>query len=176
MTKVSFWKSAFFATRGLFNAVSSERNIKIQLFIGAITIFAAVLLNVSRIYLITMIMLISLVVILEMFNRSFEKLIDLISPEYNKEAGKIKDAMAGVVLVTFALAITVSLLILYQPLITFFKIVSENAFSLSMVIADILLIAIILLSYYIKRVNHKKKIANQKPSLHQQHSLYSPPQ
>jgi len=155
MTKVSFKDSAIYATRGLFGAISTERNIKIQLFIGAIIISIAVLLGISKVYLITIIILVFLVVILEMFNRGFEKLIDLISPEYNKEAGKIKDAMAGVVLATFALAMIVSFLVLYQPLLTFFKIISEHATSLTLMIVNILLSSIILLAYYIKKINHK---------------------
>jgi diacylglycerol kinase len=163
MTKVSFKDSAIYATRGLFGAISTERNIKIQLFIGAVIIFISVLLGISKVYLITIIIVIFLVVILEMFNRGFEKLIDLISPEYSKEARKIKDAMAGVVLATFALAMIVSLLVLYQPLITFFKIISEHTTSLAIMIADILLSSIILLSYYIKKVNHTNR-TNQKAS------------
>ena len=163
MTKVGFKDSAIYATRGLFGAISTERNIKIQLFIGAIIIFISVLLGISKVYLITIIIVIFLVVILEMFNRGFEKLIDLISPEYNKEARKIKDTMAGVVLATFALAMIVSLLVLYQPLMTFFKIISEHTTSLTIMIADIFLSSIILLSYYIKKVNHTNR-TNQKAS------------
>lgn len=155
MTKVNFKDSAIYATRGLFGAISTERNIKIQLFIGAVITLAAILLNVSKTYLITIIVVCFLVVILEMFNRGFEKLIDLISPEYNKEAGKIKDAMAGVVLMTFIMAMIVSIFILYQPLLTFFRIVSEHATSLTLMVTDILLTSIIFLAYYIKKINHK---------------------
>jgi diacylglycerol kinase len=151
MTKVNFRDSVICATRGLFSAISTERNIKIQVFIGAVLVFISILLNISKTYLITIIIVTFLVVILEMFNRGFEKLIDLISPEYNKQAGKIKDTMAGVVLLTFILAVVVSFLILYQPLLTFFKIVSENTGTLIAMIADILFSAIILLAYYIKK-------------------------
>jgi|GEM_PF-536689 len=168
MTKVSFRDSAIHATRGLFGAISTERNIKIQLFIGAALVFFAILLEVSKVYIITIIILVFLVVILEMFNRGFEKLIDLISPEYNKEAGKIKDTMAGVVLATFTLAVIVSFLILYHPLMTFFRIVSENTTTLAIMILDILISSIILLCYYIKKVNYRNRI-NRKPFSHQQH-------
>jgi diacylglycerol kinase len=161
MTRTSFKDSAINATRGLFGAISTERNIKIQLVIGAIIIFISILLEISKAYLITIIIVVFLVIILEMFNRGFEKLIDLISPEYNKEAGKIKDAMAGVVLATFMLAMIISLLILYNPLITLFRIISENITLVVLIIIDILLGSIILLAYYIKKTN-------QKSFLHQQ--------
>ena len=149
MTRVSFKDSAIYATRGLFGAISTERNIKIQLVIGAIIIFTTILLNVSKIYLITIIVVGFLVIILEMFNRGFEKLIDLVSPEYNKEAGKIKDAMAGVVLVTFLMAMIVSALVLYQPLMTLFRIISENYASLGLITANVFLCGIIVIIYYI---------------------------
>ncbi len=154
MTRVSFKDSAIYATRGLFGAISTERNIKIQLVIGAIIIFIAILLNISKVYLITILIVGFLVIILEMFNRGFEKLIDLVSPEYNKEAGKIKDAMAGVVLATFTLAIIVSILILYEPAITLFRILSTSKDTLLLISANIFLCSISVLIYYIKRINH----------------------
>ena len=157
MTRVSFKDSALYATRGLFQAVSNERNVKIQLVIGAAIIFFSVLLDISKIYLITLIILIFLVIILEMFNRGFEKLIDLISPEYNKEFGKVKDAMAGVVLATFLLAIIVSGLILYQPLMNLLIIISQSYNLLLLMTMNILAISIIILVFYIKNNNHSKK-------------------
>lgn len=157
MTRVNFKDSALYATRGLFQAVSNERNIKIQLVIGAIIIFFSVLLDISKIYLITLIILIFLVIILEMFNRGFEKLIDLVSPEYNREFGKVKDAMAGVVLATFMLAIIVSGLILYQPLINLLIIISGSYNLLLLMTMNILVISIIVLVFYIKNNNHSKK-------------------
>jgi undecaprenol kinase len=160
MTKMSFKDSALCASRGLFRGISNERNIKIQLVIGFIIILTAIFLEVSKVYLITIIVVCFLVVILEMFNRGFEKLIDLISPEYNKEAGKIKDAMAGVVLATFILAITVSVLILYDPLMTLFRILSASFSTLILISMNILLCSIIVLSYYIRKIN-------QRPSEHQ---------
>jgi diacylglycerol kinase (ATP) len=156
MTRVSFKDSALYATRGLFQAISNERNIKIQLVIGTIIIFFSIFLDISKIYLITLIILIFLVIILEMFNRGFEKLIDLISPEYDREFGKVKDAMAGVVLATFMLAIIVSVMILYQPLVNLLVTISKSYSILLLITINILAISIIVLTYYIKNNNHKK--------------------
>jgi undecaprenol kinase len=151
MTKITFRDSALCATRGLFRSVSSERNIKIQILIGVIIIFIAVLLKVSTIYLVTIIIVCFLVVILELFNRGFEKLIDLISPEYNKEFGKIKDAMAGVVLLTFTMAMIISLLILYEPIMKLLILFSKNPISLILITANIILILITLSISYLKK-------------------------
>ncbi len=90
-----------------------------------------------------------------MFNRGFEKLIDLISPGYHKEFGRVKDIMAGVVLLTFIMAITVSFLILYEPIIRVLKILPANPLLLILIIANILLIPILIL------IEHKKKNGNK---------------
>jgi diacylglycerol kinase len=154
MTKISFIQSAICATKGLYHEISQERNIKIQIILGIFAIFIALILNVSKIYLITIIIVSFLVVILELFNMGFEKLIDLISPEYNKEAGKIKDAMAGVVLLTFILATIVSLIILYNPVLNLLKVLMQNKISFGLIIADFSLLCIITIIDYIKR-NHQ---------------------
>ncbi len=153
MTKINFRDSALCAFKGLFKGISSERNIKIQILIGSIIIFTAILLNITKVYLITIIIVCFLVIILELFNRSFEKLIDLISPEYNKEFGRVKDTMAGVVLLTFTMAIIVSFLILYDPVINFLKLITYNPISLIVIIANILLILVILLLHYLRNKN-----------------------
>jgi len=153
MTKVNFRDSILCATRGLFRGISSERNIKIQILIGGIIILFAMLLEISKVYLITIIIVCFLVVILELFNRGFEKLIDLVSPEYNREFGKVKDAMAGVVLLTFTMAILVSSLILFEPVINFLERTTENNFFIFAILGNVILILVILLANYLK--NHQ---------------------
>jgi diacylglycerol kinase len=153
MTQISFKDSAFCAARGLFRSISSERNIKIQIFIGAVIIFTAFLLQISRIYLITIIIVCFLVIILELFNRCFEKLIDLVSPEYNKEFGKVKDAIAGIVLLTFSMAMIVAALILYEPIIILLKEISKKPFSIFIISANIILFLAVILTIFIKSKN-----------------------
>jgi diacylglycerol kinase len=151
MTKTTFRDSVICASRGLFKGISSERNIKIQLILIFFIILATILLDVSKTYLITIIVICFLVVILEMFNRGFEKLIDLISPEYNKEFGRVKDIMAGVVLLTFIMVVVISIIILYHPFIVFLEIVSKNPILLALMASSIFLSLIILMAYYIKK-------------------------
>jgi undecaprenol kinase len=151
MTRISFVESALCATRGLFHGISSERNIKIQIFLSAIIIFMGIVLGISKVYLITIIIVCFLVIILELFNRGFEKLIDLVSPEYNKEFGKVKDAIAGVVLLTFGMAFIVSFLILYEPLIKLLRVMSENFYFVILIILNIFFLFIVIL------VDYKKK-------------------
>ena len=151
MTRINFRDSVLCATRGLFSGFSSERNLKIQLLVSIIIIFVSLLSGISKVYLITIIIVCFLVMILELFNRGFEKLIDLISPEYNREFGKVKDAMAGVVLLTFTMAMIVSLLILYNPVIKLLEYVSKSELFIPIISGNILLIFIILIVVHAKK-------------------------
>ena len=54
---------------------------------------------------------ISIVWITESINTAIEKLVDLVSPEYNVLAGAIKDIAAGAVLIASIFAIAIGVLI-----------------------------------------------------------------
>jgi diacylglycerol kinase len=151
MTKVSFIQSAICSAKGLLDGICKERTIKIQLAIIALLISTAIILEISKQYLITIIILCSLVIILELFNRSFEMLVDFISPRYNQKAGRIKDSIAGVVLASFFLAITVSFIILYEPVIILVGKLFSYPISEILIIASIILLGAIILIDYAKR-------------------------
>ena len=153
MTKINFRDSILCAARGLFSGISSERNIKIQFLIGSIVIFIALLLKISKGYLITIIIVFFLIIILELFNRGFERLIDLVSPEYNKEFGKVKDIMAGVVLLTFIMAAIVSFLILYEPVMRLLAEFSGDKLALIAISSNIIILMGIILVAIIKNKN-----------------------
>ncbi len=156
MSKVNLAKSFCCAFRGIFKGVSQERSLKIQLMVGLIIITTSIILKISKIYFITIILVTFLVIILELFNKNFEKLIDFVSPEYNKEAGEIKDRMAGIVLATSILSLIIGFLILYEPVIRTLKLLSASSISLGLIFINILLITIIL-SLHTKKKNHSPK-------------------
>jgi len=155
MSKGSLAKSFYYAFKGMFKGISQERSLKIQLIIGVIIIATSIILDISRIYLITIILVTFLVIILELFNKNFEKLIDFVSPEYNNEAGEIKDRMAGIVLATSLLALIVGCLILYEPVIGTLRNLSKSPLSLGLILINIIFIAIILYLYSKRRHSQK---------------------
>ena len=126
MSRVSFITSIKCAIKGIFQGISRQRMLKILLLLGVFAIFSSLMLRISKAYLITILTVVFLVIILELFNNNFERLIDLISPEYQKEFGEIKDTMAGVVLLSFILMVIVASLILYEPMVKLFTIVSNS--------------------------------------------------
>lgn len=149
MTKVDFKTSVLCAVRGLLKGIANERNIKIQLLLITLIISLSLILRISKIYLITIIIVCFLIIILELFNRGFEKLIDVISPDYNKELGKVKDAFAGVVLLTFIMAMLVSVLILFEPLMNLFKeLIKYKGFICLLFLTTTLLLVEVLICYF----------------------------
>jgi len=162
MSKVSLAKSFYCAFKGIFKGISQERSLKIQLMVGLIIIAISILLKISKIYLITIILVTFLVIILELFNKNFEKLIDFVSPEHNKEAGEIKDRMAGIVLATSILSLIIGCLILYQPVIRTLRTLSTSPLSLGLMLINIIFIVIILTLYIKKKdlFNHNSSVNN----------------
>jgi len=113
--KSAFKKSVWFAVRGIAHALSEERNIKFQFAAAIIAILAAFFLNISRTNLMIVIMVCFIVIILELINTAFEKLIDKLHPKRDDEIGRVKDIMAGAVLLSVILAIIIGVLVLARP-------------------------------------------------------------
>ncbi|MDD5651020.1 MAG: diacylglycerol kinase family protein [Candidatus Nanoarchaeia archaeon] len=121
MKKNKFTKSVIIAINGIAHGVSKERNIKIQIIIGLFIIFVSILLKIPKIDFIVILLISFLVIILELINTSIEKLIDKLSPNFDKDYGKIKDIMAGVVLLSAILSVIIGLLLLFNPITSFIK-------------------------------------------------------
>jgi len=56
------------------------------------------------------------VFVAELFNSAIESLVDLISPDFNKKAGMIKDMAAGAVLISAVTALVAGLIIFIPKL------------------------------------------------------------
>lgn len=139
--------------KGLFGLFSGERNIKMQILISAIVVFFAFLSKISEVYILIIAVIFFLGIVLELVNTNVEKLIDIISPEYNKQLGKIKDSMAGIVLLTFIVAMIISTAVLYNSIIPFWVEVSKHLFSVITITANVILLLIIFIVVYVKNKN-----------------------
>lgn len=91
-------KSFGFAFKGI-GIVLKERNFKIQLVCALVSIALGFIYNISSLEWISIVFCIGLVLCLEMINTAIEKSIDLLHPDWNEKAGKIKDISAGAVLI-----------------------------------------------------------------------------
>ncbi len=150
MTRTNLGESFVAATKGIYLGISKDRNTKIHLTIAFIVLISAFLLKIPKIDFIIISIVCFLVIILELFNNCIERVIDAISPNHNKELGKVKDILAGIVLTADFLAVVIGLLIFYKPLIKILNIPPIYPFII-LAIINIFLIAIILITYYIKK-------------------------
>ena len=121
MKKLAFHRSVLLALQGIAHGISKERNLKIQLLIGIIVIIISLLLKIARVEFIIILFVCFFVITLELLNTALEKLIDKKYPDYDKDVGRIKDILAGVVLLAVILSVITGIIILTGPVIDFFK-------------------------------------------------------
>lgn len=115
----SILKSFSFAFDGVKTAFRREPNFRIHSLIAALTIILAIFLGFSQIEWLILIFTIALVLVLELVNTAVETLVDLVSPEYRKEAKIAKDVMAASVLLSAILAIIVGLFLFVPKIIAY---------------------------------------------------------
>lgn len=109
-------KSFRHAFHGLRYAWRSEQNFRIQTLVGVVVLAAAFYLRISFMGLIALAMMIIIVLVLELLNTFFEKLVDLLSPRLHHAVGVLKDVLAAAVLVASLGALIVGLLIFWPYL------------------------------------------------------------
>lgn len=101
------------ALKGLQKTLSEQQNFKIQTFIGSIVLILALILRVKRVELALLIIIISQVLILELINTAFERIVDILKPRIHIYAEVVKDILAGAVLLASFAAIIVGIIIFY---------------------------------------------------------------
>lgn len=115
MTVFSFKKLArsfSHAIRG-FKCVFREQNFKIQI-IFSISVFILILLFDLRMWeTVVLIMMVTLVLVLEIINSIFERIMDILQPRVHPHAKTVKDMMASAVLVASLGAFLIGLLIFW---------------------------------------------------------------
>jgi diacylglycerol kinase len=99
-----------FATQGIIFSLS-ERSIRICYLAVICTTATGLLLKISISEWCVILIMFVLVISFEMVNTAMEIMVDMISPEFNGNAGKIKDIAAGAVLIASIVAVIVGLII-----------------------------------------------------------------
>ena len=92
-------------------ALRDEQNMRIHLLAIAVVTVAGIYLGLTAIEWAILALTIGFVVSMEMMNSAIEAIVDYVSPEYNKEAGRIKDLAAGAVLVAAIVATVIAVYI-----------------------------------------------------------------
>ena len=104
------------AFAGLWYVIRTQRNVRIQLCIGAGVTALGLWLGLSSVKWTLLALTIGFVLVSEMINTAVEVLTDLTCPEYHPLAKAAKDASAGAVLLAALTSIAVGLFVLGPPL------------------------------------------------------------
>ncbi len=106
-------ESVSYAWNGLAYVYSSERNMRVHIFIASLVVSLCVVVGVDRVDFLMVILAVSGVLCAELLNTLVESLVDLMEPEYSLIAKRVKDIAAGGVLLTAFLSIVIGILVFY---------------------------------------------------------------
>lgn len=110
-----FFKSFIYAFKGI-KQLLLERNFKLHLISMLLVALSTFIFNYTIDEWMVLIICIVTVLAAEGFNTAIEKLVDLVSPEYNEKAGKVKDISAAAVLIVSIGSLIVMLLMMYKKM------------------------------------------------------------
>jgi undecaprenol kinase len=99
------------ALDGLYYVAKHERNFQIEMVIGAFIGALILILKLKGWEAIVLILMIMWVLVTELTNTVFEKVVDILKPRLHPYARLIKDIMAAVVLISCIVAIIVGVII-----------------------------------------------------------------
>lgn len=110
-------RSFYYAYCGIKTAFSTQHNLLIHLIAAVIVTLLGFLLKISINEWLSIILVFALVISLEIINSSVELLTDMVAPEHNTNAGKVKDMAAAAVLIAAIAAFIIGLIIFVPKLI-----------------------------------------------------------
>ncbi|MHA7962731.1 diacylglycerol kinase family protein [Paenibacillus sp. CAU 1782] len=112
-----FLSSLGYACSGIYEAVRSQRNMRIHCVAAVIVVAAGLVLSLGVLEWALLCLSMALVISLELVNTAIEHVVDLASPERKPLAKAAKDTAAGAVLAAAVFAVVVGLLVLGPPLL-----------------------------------------------------------
>jgi|SRR5581483_3450459 len=106
-----FMRSVHYALEGIAYAVVNNQNLRIQLMVAVLVIFASLFFRVNPFEMGILGVMILLVICAEMLNTAIEEMVNFVTLEHKREAKIAKDVAAGMVLITALGSIVVGILI-----------------------------------------------------------------
>jgi len=107
----TLWASFGHAFRGVFYALRTQRNFRIHFAAILVVVTVGLWLGITPLAWALLTLTIGGVLALEMLNTALEVFVDLVEPEYHPLAKRIKDLMAGAVLVAAIAAVIIAVLV-----------------------------------------------------------------
>ena len=110
--KVSKIPASFrYAFRGIWHVLRSEQNLQIHAIATVVAITLAILFRVSAIELAIVLLAVGFVLASEILNTVIEDFLDIVHPAHHDSVRRIKDALAGAVLLAAVIALAVGALV-----------------------------------------------------------------
>lgn len=113
-------RSFKFAWKGIMTCAGHEQNITFHLIVAILVVVAGFVFDITKAEWAAVVICIGMVVTAELFNSSIERLVDMVSPQWQKIAGEVKDIAAGAVLVTAVAAAIVGIIVFLPYLLAIF--------------------------------------------------------
>lgn len=110
----SLIRSFGYAVRGIFYALTRERNLRIHFTAGAFALYLTRYYTLSVAESGLLVLCIGFVIASEMINTAIEKTVDLETPVYHYLAGIAKDVAAGAVLISAVTSVAVGFLLFWD--------------------------------------------------------------
>ncbi len=110
MKNQAFHKKLSNAFSGILFTLRTESNFQIQITIALLVLLSLLIIQPTLIWCALIIICIGLVLAAELTNTALETLLDYFHPDIHPEIGKVKDIMAGMVLILSLTTVFVSLL------------------------------------------------------------------
>lgn len=104
-----------YAVQGIKSAFASERNFRIHCAATVLVIASGIFFKLSVQKWIALCIVIGFVLVSELVNTAGEVLVDMITSEYSPEAKKVKDLLAGAVLISATAALITGILVFIEP-------------------------------------------------------------
>lgn len=104
-------KSFQFAFAGIFKFFATEHNARLHLIAGIAVLILSIVVRVSSSEALALTIAIALVWMAEMFNTCIEKIMDMITQDYQSSVKVIKDISAGAVLVAAIAAFVIGVVV-----------------------------------------------------------------
>jgi len=100
-----------YALKGMLLVLKEQQNMRIHAIAVIVVTIGGIFLGLTAVEWSIVALCIGSVISAEMMNTAVGLLVDLVSPEFNEKAGKIKDIAAGAVLLTAIIATVVAVYI-----------------------------------------------------------------
>ena len=107
------FKSFRYASRGLKYALKNEQNFQLELLGGIFVIIIMFLFPTRNLEKIALFIVIFAVLVIELINTIFERVVDMLKPRVHPYAQLVKDIMAAAVLLSSIGAVIVGVIIFY---------------------------------------------------------------